>query len=124
MRHYWPIRSELPLIDGIAMKDKKNNDSSFITEAVTSEITQQSYGYREDRAIKAQMDILNEYECRHEKHCKRVLPLWSTSKHNHMRRQYGMRCDESHGKLLVPIYSLLRINTLLYLVDCYSKVPI
>ena len=39
IRHFWPVRSELEIIDGIAMKGKK-----IIAEANSTEATQKPHG--------------------------------------------------------------------------------
>ena len=45
MQKYWPIRFELAMINGIAMRNKRIINTFYIVGANVTEITQQPYGH-------------------------------------------------------------------------------
>ena len=49
IKHYWPIRSVLSMIDGSAMRGK-NNYSFSIAETNSTAVAQEPHGHGEDEA--------------------------------------------------------------------------
>ena len=61
LQKYWPIRHELAMIDGMAVK--VNNRTISVADADIKPATQHPYGNQEDKVACAQIHILLKYAC-------------------------------------------------------------
>ena len=67
MKCCWPTRSELAMIDDIAMKCRTIIIISF-AEVDTGAVTNQPYRHEEEETSSKGVSVLDEHECRQGKH--------------------------------------------------------
>ena len=86
IRQSWPIKNELAMIDGIAMKGKRINYSVSITKnRYCSSCTVTVYEYGE--ATSAQISILIKHKHRYREYCKAVCNMPSLLEHTVIRKK-------------------------------------